>query len=74
MVCNSEKSRFIKEKGASWLLSEIPWNSGNWFIINTIIDKNCYNPNVFIWIFTVIVDALKKLKTISYNIKKVWIK
>ena len=39
-----------------------------------MIDKNCCNRNVFIQMFTLIMDTLKKLQRVRYNIKQVSMK
>ena len=69
VIFGSTKCKFIKEQEAKGLINiskrvnNYDWqNSINWSIIYVIIVKI-----VFIWVFTM--DIIKKIKTISCNIK-----
>ena len=55
-----KKSKFIKKREAESLLSTIDKNSNTCPIINFKKGKNCCYRKVFIPIFTMIMDTLRK--------------
>ena len=68
-VCNSKKDRFIKKQETKWLLSDFGWKtlfkyySSTWQYIvliglNIVIGKNCFNPDVIIKTFKLLLKML----------------
>ena len=62
VICDSKKTEIYQNIRTRRIVKYDWQNSNTWSIINIIIYKNCCNPNVFIWVFTMIMETLKKAK------------
>ena len=71
-MCDSKNSRFIKKQEAEDFFNMTGKISILAQVFNAVMDRNCFNPNVFIRIFHSLLKCLlwlwiqvKKLKTVQ---------
>ena len=54
-MCYCKKNRFCKKKKIKGLLSALELYS-SLIGLNVITDKGCFNPNVFVWLFRLLLE------------------